>query len=97
KIRANRTNAQKSTGAKTPEGKRVASMGRMTHGLTAKTPVLPGESAEEFAKWTADWESYLGAETTPEKFLAGEAAYSSWRLVHSRDAERALISERRAQ
>jgi hypothetical protein len=97
KIHANRINAQKSTGPKTPEGKRAACMGRTTHGLTARTAVLPGESAEEFAQWTADWEAFLGAETTPERFLAGEAAYSSWRLVHSRDSERALISERREQ
>jgi hypothetical protein len=97
KIQANRINAQKSTGPRTPEGKRAACMGRTTHGLTAKTAVLPGESAEEFAQWTADWEAFLQAESGPERFLAGEAAHSSWRLMHSRDSERALISERREQ
>jgi hypothetical protein len=47
-IAANRLNAQKSTGPKTPEGRATVRLNSLTHGLTAKTLVLPGESEEDF-------------------------------------------------
>lgn len=44
KMIANWGNARKSTGPRTPEGKRISSTNSTTHGLFAKnTPVLEGE------------------------------------------------------
>ena len=48
-IEANRINAQKSTGPRTPEGKAVVSQNAITHGLLARAGVIPGEDEHEFA------------------------------------------------
>jgi hypothetical protein len=43
RMRANRLNAQKSTGAKTPESKKRSSLNATRHGLLAQTLHLPEE------------------------------------------------------
>ena len=55
-IDANRRNALKSTGPKTPEGKAAVSMNSLRHGLRARTVVLPGEDREEFNQLCDDLE-----------------------------------------
>ena len=47
-IAANRLNAQKSTGPKTPEGRAAVRLNAIKHGLTAQSLVLPGENPEDF-------------------------------------------------
>ncbi|HWE39743.1 MAG TPA: hypothetical protein VG406_24550, partial [Isosphaeraceae bacterium] len=47
-LAARRANAKLSTGPRTPEGKAIAAMNAVSHGLCANTAVLPGESVEEF-------------------------------------------------
>jgi hypothetical protein len=47
-IDANRRNARKSTGPKTRQGKSVAKMNALKHGLTAEQVVIPGENPAEF-------------------------------------------------
>ena len=47
-LTANRANAQHSTGPATEAGKQSASRNALKHGLYAKNPVIPGESAAEF-------------------------------------------------
>ena len=45
----NQRNAQKSTGPRTAEGKRNSKYNAVTHGLTARTVLLPGEDAAALA------------------------------------------------
>ena len=52
---ANRRNAQKSTGPKTPEGKSAVSMNALRHGLRARSVVLPGEDRAEFNQLATIW------------------------------------------
>jgi hypothetical protein len=77
---ANRLNAQKSTGPRTPDGRAAVRLNGVTHGLTAETLVLKGESESDFK---ALFES-LGAEhepTTPtEETLVAQLAMATWRL-----------------
>jgi len=79
---ANRQNAQKSTGPKTPEGRAAARLNSLKHGLTAKTLVLPGESEEDFN--TSSIPSPKSTSTTPppqpEDALVTQLAMATWRL-----------------
>src|SRR5215472_14948665 len=45
RIEANRRNAQRSTGPRTPEGKNRSRFNGLKHGLTATVTVIPGEDA----------------------------------------------------
>ena len=45
---ANKLNAKKSTGAKTPEGKQESSLNAIKHGLTCEKYVAIGENKTEF-------------------------------------------------
>lgn len=47
-VRANRTNAQRSTGPRTAAGKAASRLNALKHGVLAKHVVLPNEDAEEF-------------------------------------------------
>jgi hypothetical protein len=60
-IAANRANAQKSTGPRTPEGKAVVSLNSLTHGIRCSRVVLPGDDEAEFLQLCAD----LHAEGNP--------------------------------
>jgi hypothetical protein len=48
KIKANRENAKKSTGPRSPAGKAASSRNRLDHGLCAETNFLPSEDPAEF-------------------------------------------------
>jgi hypothetical protein len=78
--RANRANAQRSTGPRTDAGKARSSVNGLKHGLRANTLILPGES-------DADWRDHregvliaLGAKGTLETALADRVALALWRL-----------------
>src|SRR4051794_37427473 len=60
RIAANRRNAMKSTGPRTPAGKAVSRLNGVTHGLCSKVPVLPGEDAEERRRRLEAWTEDLG-------------------------------------
>jgi len=47
-IAANRANAQKSTGPRTPEGRAASSANSLQHGMYAKSTILPGEDPAEY-------------------------------------------------
>src|SRR5678816_1862470 len=51
---ANRRNAQKSTGPRTPEGKARTALNALKHGVTARTPFIPSDDPDEFAELTCE-------------------------------------------
>ena len=80
KIDANRRNAQKSTGPKTPSGKAIASRNAVQHGLFARKPVIPGEDVAEFQAYTVRWVAELKPLGPMEEFLAERIISIAWRL-----------------
>jgi hypothetical protein len=79
-IAANRLNAQKSTGPKTPEGRAAVRLNGVTHGLTAETIVLKGESAADFTNLLNSLEAEHAPTTPTQEALVVQLAMATWRL-----------------
>jgi hypothetical protein len=84
-IQANRSNAQKSTGPRTAEGKERASRNALKHGLLAREAVIQGEDPAEFELFREGMLEELAPAGTVETMLAQRVVSLSWRL---RRAER---------
>jgi hypothetical protein len=92
RLAANRANAARSTGPKTPEGKARAALNGLTHGMRAETLILPGEDPEELQKRLDTWTEELGAATDAERYLVKNAVHASWRIDRCRDSEAAALT-----
>jgi len=77
---ANRSNAQKSTGPRTPEGKETASQNALTHGLFAREGVIRGEDEDEFEMHRERLLGQLNPVGPLEEILADRIVDLSWRL-----------------
>jgi hypothetical protein len=77
---ANRLNAQKSTGPKTPEGRAAVRLNGVTHGLTAETIVLKGESEADFTNLLNSLEAEHDPVTPTEEALVVQLSMATWRL-----------------
>jgi hypothetical protein len=84
-IQANRSNAQKSTGPRTAQGKERASQNAIKHGLLAREAVIQGEDPEEFEFFREGMLAELAPVGAVEAMLAQRVVSLSWRL---RRAER---------
>ena len=95
KIQANRRNALRSTGPRTPEGKRRSSLNAIRHGLLAQAVVLPEEDEREFLRLRRDlWADFqpVGAmeEQLVEKIAAEMWRYQRLLLVESAIVEHSI-------
>ena len=77
KLDANRRNAAKSTGPKTPEGKARSARNAVTHGLTASHP---GEPTAVYSESLAEWVADLRPRGIVERTLAERACRAAWNL-----------------
>jgi hypothetical protein len=68
-IEANRLNAQKSTGPRTPEGKAKSRRNALQHGLTAKTCMLADEDPDDLLDLTEEIREKFNPQDTDEDFL----------------------------
>jgi hypothetical protein len=94
RVDANRRNAQRSTGPRTPEGKSRSRFNGLKHGLTAAVPVIPGEDPAVYqARLEAMIES-LPPRNQVELDLLGRVAATTWSLERATRAEAAQISQR---
>ncbi len=84
-ILANRANAQKSTGPRTPEGKAVASQNAVTHGFLARETVIQGEDTGEFVLYRDGMLRDLAPVGDAELDMTERIVGLAWRL---RRAER---------
>jgi hypothetical protein len=92
-IEANRQNAQKSTGPKTPEGKAKVSQNAVTHGLTAESPVLCTENPQQYDLFHENLTRQLAPEGVLEYFLAERAANLSWRLNRAQRYDALILDQ----
>ena len=82
-IEANRRNAQKSTGPRTPEGKAIVAQNALKHGFWSPEVVIKGEDAEEFEIFRAG----LLEELAPAGRLDGESLPLSTARVADKEVE----------
>ena len=78
--KANRRNAKRSTGPRTPEGKARSSQNACKHGLFARDTVLPDENPEEFLDLIGTLEQELNAIGGFERRLVCHIADAEWRI-----------------
>jgi hypothetical protein len=95
-IAANRRNAQKSTGPKTPNGRAVSKMNALKHGILSKEVVVHGrcimESDDEFADLHQRlWEHYKPVGPV-EEMLVDQIVTAHWRLRRALKAESGEIA-----
>jgi hypothetical protein len=84
---ANRANAKKSTGPKSPTGKATVSHNATTHGLHCQHLVLPCESKEAFHRFRTSYLVDLHPKTTTELLLVDRIVSASWKLRRLQAAE----------
>jgi hypothetical protein len=91
KIEANRRNALKSTGPKTPKGKERSARNAIRHGLTAETVIAGLEATEDYQAFEAAVITDYDAETAVERELVLRLASVLWRLRRATGIETALF------
>jgi hypothetical protein len=97
-LAANRANAQKSTGPRTPEGKRNSSRNAISRGSLASAVVLPDEAAGAFYSLLRSYTRQFEPASQDEYDLVETMAVCRWRIVRGWSLEsRALIHQRREQ
>ncbi len=89
-IEANRRNAQRSTGPKTPEGKAKVRFNALVHGRRAESAVLPGENQNAFNQLLADLTSNWKPQDEMEKILVEQIAVNQWKLGRLNAVQAAL-------
>jgi hypothetical protein len=88
----NRRNASRSTGPRSPEGKSRAKLNAVKHGMTAKTPVLPGEDPDAYRGRLDAWVEALEPVNVVEQFLVEQAATASWKIERADRVEAARVA-----
>jgi hypothetical protein len=95
-IEANRRNAQKSTGPKTPNGRAFSKMNALKHGLLSKEALVRGiharESKREFHALLARFRADLNPVGPVEEMLVDEIVTTHWRLRRALKAESGEIA-----
>src|SRR5450432_250648 len=91
-LQANRANSQKSTGPRTEEGKRRASLNALKHGCTAQTIILPGEDIHHFAKFHQSLKDSLAPANALEESLVESLAQTQWAINRTRAHETSLFA-----
>ena len=90
---ANRRNAQRSTGPKTPAGKANSRLNALKHGLTAKQLILFDETEDEFDAFYDDLVADYAPVDTAESILVERIAVTHWRLRRVWRAEAAAFNK----
>jgi hypothetical protein len=79
-IRANRRNAQRSSGPKTTQGRSISRMNALKHGLLAEQVVIPGEDFEELDTLRRNLDAEFEPQGALEASLVERIVMSLWRM-----------------
>lgn len=96
-LRANRKNAQGSTGPLTDEGKAKSSRNATRHGIFSSVMLLPGEDPNQLKQLREGALRHFGPRDSIELEIVEQFISASWRLRRVRAAEVALYREHQAQ
>src|SRR5882672_7632215 len=91
KVVANRKNSQKSTGPKSPGGKRRSSLNALKLGAFAKTSLLPTEDPGEFSALARGIYSDWNPIGTTERTLVELLVSTLWRSLRLNTVEMGLF------
>jgi hypothetical protein len=91
-IKANRKNAQKSTGPKTDEGKAAVSQNAVKHGLFAES-VVTGETEAEYEAFHGELLAELAPRGVVELLLAERVVSLWWRLIRAERMQNQVIED----
>jgi hypothetical protein len=91
-IEANRRNARRSSGPRTPEGKAASRGNAVTHGLTARNIFLKGEDPGEYRRLNEAATAHLKPEGVLEQELVARMVSVFWRLRRVPAFEAALLA-----
>ena len=90
KIEANRRNAKKSTGPRTPAGKAASSLNHIKSGLYAQSQIIIGERQSDFEDLARAFHAHYRPDTPERQSLVDIAIHSEWILRRLRCAETGL-------
>jgi len=89
----NRANSAHSTGPRTESGKQRSSLNALSHGLTARTAVLPTEDPDTYQRHIQQFLDEYTPATSTETQLVHEIANTAWRLNRIPFLEAELLSQ----
>jgi len=90
-LEANRQNAQRSTGPRTDEGKRMSRRNALRHGLTAETVIEILEDPEDYKAFETTITADYDARTAVERELVLRLASLLWRIRRATGIETDLL------
>src|SRR4028118_2345060 len=91
-IQANRRNAQRSTGPKTPEGKDAVRLNATKHGLRSQEVLLPGDDGEALKELDENLRAELQPVGELENLLVDGIVAAHWRLSRLRRVEAGIFA-----
>jgi hypothetical protein len=97
KAEANRRNALKSTGPKTPEGKDAVRLNALKHGLLSQEILLPGEDEEALRELSERLRAELQPVGELENLLVDQIIASYWRLRRLGRVETGIFAWERSE
>jgi hypothetical protein len=97
KAEANRRNALKSTGPKTPEGKAAVRLNALRHGLQSEEILLPGEDKEALRELGEHLRDELQPVGELDNLLVDRIIASYWRLLRLGRVEAGIFAWERSE
>src|SRR5580700_7118938 len=87
---ANRMNAQKSSGPRTPAGKAISRFNALKHGIYAVHQIMFDEKAEDLAELAAEYHEHHRPADADQRLLVDTLVHNEWRLRRMRRVEAVL-------